>query len=881
MERAALTALGWTATDLAALQPPPRPGTGTSSSAAPQTVPVAATGSDVVFHHASTPATNGSGMRGARARVRILRRWAFSSQAKRMTTAIAVEEAGATTFRIVCKGAPEVVLALLAAGERSDTRSHAFQETYSALTCTGARVLALAIRPLTATHLAEWGAGLPAPSGATLSCAQARKALRGVKRAQVESDFTFAGFLVLASPLKTDTLRTVRELQASSHRVVMITGDAPMTALAVAAQTNIVSVPRSLTLAAGVATSERANAWILEVDPAAAPLASGGSWQASLRWAQVPLPSLDAPTNAAGDVELTAPAVSGSDGQQESAALRAAASAAQRSVREAVRALQTELGGGGGGAGMTWRPQHVPFAWDDAAAMPPAGTVVCVTGAALATLRRAAGLHLMSTDQLSRVTRWAALTSCVFARMSPDDKEAVVVAINSSHVPLPGEAAAARRQHFTLMCGDGTNDVAALKQSHVGVSIISNPVLERKYDLMRMRESQAKRTASQNKAAAQIANMRRLGWVSEAQLATMEAQMMEQARAADAARERAGGGDLDEDNEELEALLKAERSTAAPAPSPAPAPAQVAGAPAAAASAAPKDELKARLEALQGELMAGGLAGDEGMNVGLGDASIASPFTSKFPSPLACVEILRQGRCTLVATQQVYRILATNSLVLSYMLSVLYLHGVKSGDAQATAAGLLVTACFLFTSWARPMRRLSQERPRTSVFNWPLVLGVLGQFAIHVGTMALAVHWCMPSFTADKARIEEDIVAKLAALNATQALPPLVSSLAAATPTPTPLPTVAPVAVGGVGGGDEFSFGAAPMPAPAVEAAIDMAHSVALSAASQVTVTSSWLSSLLGLEESVQIGTGNVDGDGNGTFDPVAEREKRSSGPTS
>jgi len=42
--------------------------------------------------------------------------------------------------------------------------------------------------------------------------------------------------------------------------------------------------------------------------------------------------------------------------------------------------------------------------------------------------------------------------------------------------------------------------------------------------------------------------------------------------------------------------------------------------------------------------------------------------------------IVRQGRCTLVTTIQMYRILAVHCLVLSYMLSALYSNGVKSGD---------------------------------------------------------------------------------------------------------------------------------------------------------------------------------------------------------
>jgi len=126
--------------------------------------------------------------------------------------------------------------------------------------------------------------------------------------------------------------------------------------------------------------------------------------------------------------------------------------------------------------------------------------------------------------------------------------------------------------------------------------------------------------------------------------------------------------------------------------------------------------------------------------VKLGDASIAAPFTSKMPSIKSCVDIVRQGRCTLVSSIQQYQIMALQCLISSYSLSVLYLDGIKYADQQMTAAGMLGSISFMSVSRSKPLDRLSAVRPLTSIFHPALFISLLGQFAIHLTTMMVAVH---------------------------------------------------------------------------------------------------------------------------------------------
>jgi cation-transporting ATPase 13A1 len=176
------------------------------------------------------------------------------------------------------------------------------------------------------------------------------------------------------------------------------------------------------------------------------------------------------------------------------------------------------------------------------------------------------------------------------------------------------------------MCGDGTNDVGALKHAHVGVSILSNAPL--KIGATKKKEDTKKEENSLNPVRRQVAD-------AERNLTPRERALRHQ-------RQK-----LQENQERLQKVLKE------------------------------IDEESMKI-------------------VKLGDASIAAPFTSKLSSIQCVCHIIKQGRCTLVTTLQMFKILALNALISAYCQSVLYIDGIKFSDTQATLQGLFLAACFLF-----------------------------------------------------------------------------------------------------------------------------------------------------------------------------------------
>ncbi|ODO09383.1 hypothetical protein I350_02983 [Cryptococcus amylolentus CBS 6273] len=480
-----------------------------------------------------------------KAQVHIKRRYQFSSALKRMSTISTVSEpSGGKRWIAAVKGAPETLKGMYVSVPEW------YEETYRWYTRRGSRVLALGVKSMNV---------------------QVEK-VKDIHRDQVECGLTFAGFLVFHCPLKPDAVESLKMLNDSSHRCVMITGDNPLTAVHVARDVEIVD----------------RDVLILDVKEESA---------GELVWHNV-----------------------------------------DDSVIIPVRPSEPF-------------DQSLFDKYD-----------ICVTGVAL-----------KQYEQLSSVTDLIQNTY-VYARVSPNQKEFIITTLRSLGFT-------------TLMAGDGTNDVGALKAAHIGVALLDG-------------------SPEDLKAIAEHHKLERMKKVYEQQVRISARFNQPPPPPPPALREA------------FPELVKTQQ--------------EVAVAHANARKQSPLEKfdmttITAKLSEMDED--------QEVPQIKLGDASCAAPFTSKLSNVSAITNIIRQGRCTLVATIQMYKILALNCLITAYSLSVQYLDGIKFGDYQVTITGMMMSVCFLCISRAKPVEKLSKERPLGNIFNFYVLLSVLLQFAVHIITL--------------------------------------------------------------------------------------------------------------------------------------------------
>jgi cation-transporting ATPase 13A1 len=555
--------------------------------------------------------------------VSIAQRHHFSSALQRMSTvAKVIMRDGSPQVRCLVKGSPEAIKSLLT----PESIPTWYDATYRSLAERGMRVLALAYKT---THSDKAG-GLWGVEGAVAEVA-ARP------RNWVESELLFAGFIAFACKTRGDSPTVVRALLDSAHDVMMLTGDAPLTALHVAREVHICSPD----------PAARTALLLTDTPPEGKPAS-----KAQPRWVE---------------------AVGGSDETFAEYSVSTTRELSQKHdlmVTDAMLEAVAEASGG--------------EAWEH---------VDCFK---------------------------------VFARMSPPGKAQVIRHLQERHGAK------------VLMCGDGGNDVGALKQSDVGLALLSGyGNTNTTGDGSEQSEAVAKREAGMSSAEAALnesskelaAKAMKSAKLQQAALkakqkelqAKQQVWMREEIEARQARGEEVGMGETFKIMKSTLGRMQREMM-----------------------------EERNRLAAIHGNIYdnmktaAGANAQAAEMDTGMpmvrpGDASVAAPFTSRQPSVRHIVDLIRQGRCTLLSALQQQQIMMLESTISAFVLSALSLEGARASERQMMASSWLLMIANLAFSYATPLQKMHPERPIKSLFHPSIAWSMVGQAVIHLGAMYIAV----------------------------------------------------------------------------------------------------------------------------------------------
>ena len=575
--------------------------------------------------------------------IRILHRFHFASKLQRMCVVCKVRRRGSNSFEetptCLVKGSPEAVGALLVDSERPEW----YDSTYRHLAERGMRVLALAFKRF-----------------------KDKVDVTKLPRESAESELSFAGFIAFECKTRADSPIVIQSLRDAAHSVAMLTGDAPLTALHVAKETNIIGGRAVDPLMLSVKADGREVEWV----------------------------------SAIGD---------------ESKAV------------------------------------HVPFNAQ-------------IEGCGIADLHKQYDLittekALDAAELLSNGRLWSEVEHIkVFARMSPQGKAKVIRKIQDDQVT--------NSKRFVLMCGDGGNDVGALKQADVGLALLSGygsantdqsgaepadgkggetDAEKALNDQREMLRTKARKAMKEKKKELALIKKK----VTAKQKVMLEKELQ---RRAEAGLPSGVSGhfqavkkvsmDMREELRKEQAILERKYNVFLK--------------PSKGKSHSKKDPTELALESL----------GDDPNMLPVvrpGDASVAAPFTSRTPSVSSVVHMIRQGRCTLLSALQQQQIMMLECTISAYCLAALSLEGARSSERQMIASSWLVMTAVGAFSYASPIDRMHPVRPLRSLFHPAIFLSIVGQAAIHLFCIVQAVSMATEAMGPEKLQEVIDFNRKVSA----------------------------------------------------------------------------------------------------------------------
>lgn len=123
-------------------------------------------------------------------------------------------------------------------------------------------------------------------------------------------------------------------------------------------------------------------------------------------------------------------------------------------------------------------------------------------------------------------------------------------------------------------------------------------------------------------------------------------------------------------------------------------------------------------------------AADVGISLSEAEASVAAPFTSQIFDISCVLDVIKEGRGSLVTSFACFQYMSLYSAIQFITITILYCRGSNLGDFQFLYIDLLlIIPIAVFMSWCRPYHKIARKRPSANLVSpkilVPLLLSIL------------------------------------------------------------------------------------------------------------------------------------------------------------
>lgn len=124
-------------------------------------------------------------------------------------------------------------------------------------------------------------------------------------------------------------------------------------------------------------------------------------------------------------------------------------------------------------------------------------------------------------------------------------------------------------------------------------------------------------------------------------------------------------------------------------------------------------------------------AADVGISLSEAEASVAAPFTSRIFEILCVLDVIKEGRSSLVTSFSCFKYMSLYLAIQFVTVSILYKRGTNLGDFQFLYIDLfLILPLAIFMSWSSPFERLVVKRPTANLVSPKVLIPLLSHILV-------------------------------------------------------------------------------------------------------------------------------------------------------